>query len=547
MYAAIYGYGKAAGYREHLGNVLSIEETIAEKTFDFGSGTIKGSCESNITKGLIYVINTESGRHLFSGFAKNIKPESNTSIVEFKSDDFKKVFDTEIFLDFTQESLPSHALKDIFQMVCNQVSSVEDPFISELTLQFEIPDDNSDTKVIADYTGRYIIVNAAQFLKVYLSWFGYSIFPSYSEVSDSLVLEFRKANTTPIEIKLKDFTHEKTSNDIKTNKAIATIKFDTTSDDPSWEASTLEYYNSNPENRAQIIGTETPDPTGYTPGFALKLIEAFSFVGASSADYSASEHKFTRFTPWNDVNPPTSAPPLQTAISACGNPNLYGEGAVVKVVWIDSNNGIVYSQYPTYIKTTPSTVSYYKLNDYTYLPRPSLPQKIYTLGKDNNIYSGYAPDSLRLYPIVSKIFEAAYLSEAQVNAVFEIVNNRYIENILITAENVSTPIDLASLDLYSMIRVFDNLGEYKDIPISEKTTTHSSSGTKCVIKLGFKKTLLTEIIKNDIGTEDVVKQSGGGSAGTSIIKEELPVWEGELAPDTEQYKTWFKPLTLEEQ
>ena len=546
MYAAIYGYDKSAGFREHLGNVLNIEYNVFEKTFDFGYATIKGSIQNDISKSLLYVINSESGRNMFAGFVKNIKPEPNTTIISFKGDDFRKIFDTSIVLDFTQESLPSHTVKALFNMVCNQIAAVDDPFISALPIQFIIPEDLSDTKIIADYTGTYMVVNAANFLKVYLSWYGYWIKSSYSEVNDSLVFEFKKAPVLPIEIKLKDFVHEKTSSDIKTNKVIATIKFEILSEEAVWEDSVIDYYNANPDNRAVMVGNIPPDPSGYVPGFALKLIEAFTFISADLNDYQTSNNQYNKMISWNDPNPPLAPPTSQEAIEASGNPNSYGENAVLKVLWYDVNNGIIYTQYPTYIKTSILSVSYFKLSDYTFSPRPNLPQRIYTLGKDNNIYSGYAPDSLRIFPIVTKIFESTYLSEAQVNAVFEIVNNRFVENILITSDTLATPINLSTLDLYTTIRVFDDIGEYKEIPISEKSTTHSSEKSDCEIKLGFKKTLLTEIIKNDIGTEKVVKQSGGGSAGSNIIKEELPVWEGETTPDTTIYKTWFRPVNLGE-
>ena len=541
MYAAVYGYGQENGRRKHLGNVTNIDYTFFESTFEFGNGQINGISNIDVSQGLIVVVNNESGNKKFAGFFKNYKNDEKSEKVSFVADDFKKIFDTDVILDFSQTQSPSHTIHDIFEKVCQSVLSVSDPFISNININYTIPADTTDTKEIGNYTGQYLIVNAKKFLKVYLSYFAYLMKVDYDVVSDTLSVVFSKAEAEPLPIKIIDFIHEKTSNDIKTNKVIATIKFETVSDEPSWITSDLAYFNESINNRGVMIGLELPDVSGYAPSFALKLIESLSWAQSDIFYYNNSSERITRFAPWPYTYPPTVAPTYQQSIDASGDVSEYSENSAIKVCWFNFQDGIVYSTPCNYIKTVAGPITYHKMNEYTFNPRPALPQKIYTLGKNNNIYEGYASDELRFYPIVSKIFESNYLSEAQINAVYELVNNRYIENILLTIEKTQTPYDLSELELYTMIRAYDANGDYKDIPISEKTTTFSKDKDECVVKLGFKKTLLTEIIKAESDKEPVIKQVGGGSGGgTNIFKFEP--WDGSSTPDPNEYDTWFKPV-----
>ncbi len=551
MYAAIYGYSQDGNKRVHLGNVRNIEYTDDSRTYDFNSAQIKGVCEFEIQEDLIYVINTENGKAISAGFTKNVKKGEGTEIT-FKGDDFKRILDTDVLIDFTNEIEPSFTLKSIFERVTNAVqASNRDPFISKIPLNFIIPNDLTDTKFIADYTGQYLIVNALKFLKVYMSYYGYFIKPIYSEIDDEITFEFKKSNPNQIvEIKLKDFKHEKTSSDIKVNKTIATIAFTPTEIPPEWEESTFDYFNSQPEsNRATIEESENlPPTTGYNPGFALRVITQqtwYKWVSATATDYNLAPTRLARHL---------SAPggvcaqvPIEEAIENAGNPANYAPGTVIsfRYVVFGENQTLEVCPLQTYIKLSygGTVTSYYKLGNINYTKRPNLPERVYLLGKDNQIYDGYQsiPENQRIYPIISKMFEAKYLAEAQVNAVYELVNNRYIENIIITQDKINQPLDLAGLELYTMVRVYDDDGEYKDLPISEKTTTHNSKETRTKIKLGFKKTLLTEIIKNDIDESGVVKSTSGGRGGTTTIIEpsDIPLSDEDNEPDPTKNNIWF--------
>ena len=88
-----------------------------------------------------------------------------------------------------------------------------------------------------------------------------------------------------------------------------------------------------------------------------------------------------------------------------------------------------------------------------------------------------------------------YLADAQFNAVYERANARYVDNIVIDNNITIDPIDFASYPLYTKVNLYYGGKLYKTLPISEKITTLDGSGTTTQIKLGFKKILLTEIIK----------------------------------------------------
>lgn len=557
MYAAIYSYEKENTIRKHLGNIIDINYNVTVRTFEFGDASVTGYFDFDIdaNNALIYVICDEAGKQQHAGFIKNIKTKENR--FQFLGDDFKRILDTDILLDYTGQAEPSFKLKDIFNKVANGIlSSNRDNFLSHINLQFMLPDDETDTKIIADYTGQYIIVNALKFLKVYLAYFNYYLKTSYDIAQDTIFIEFDKSNFDEIvPIKLKDFIHEKTSNDIKVNKTIATVSFAPARLDPEWEESTEEYYNSQPDsNKASIHISETmPATSAYSPGFALRVVGSYSWIHATESDYTASTNKITKII-HDGSSSFCSSVTFQEAIEAMGDPSGYAPHTAVflrkSIVTLDAllMRTIKICEFKTYIKliTTGTLMQYYKVGLYNYTKRPALPERVYVLGKDNNIYEGYdsIAKSNRHYPVVSKLYEAEHLSEAQINAVYELVNNRYIENIIITQHNTVDPLDLTGLDLYTMIRVYDDNGNYKDLPISEKTTTYAKCVAKTEIKLGFKKTLLTEIIKNDIGEENVIKQSGGqgSGGGTTVINEEYKIWTEDTAPDPEYYDTWFKPI-----
>lgn len=133
-----------------------------------------------------------------------------------------------------------------------------------------------------------------------------------------------------------------------------------------------------------------------------------------------------------------------------------------------------------------------------YKPRPpSLAIRYYYRDADNNIVQSDADGDIdgRLYPVKTKWFESEYLADAQFDAVYELANARYVDNIVIDNNKTVDPIDFSAYPLYTKVALYYEGKLYKTLPISEKITTFDASGENVKIKLGFKKILLTEIIK----------------------------------------------------
>lgn len=133
-----------------------------------------------------------------------------------------------------------------------------------------------------------------------------------------------------------------------------------------------------------------------------------------------------------------------------------------------------------------------------YKPRPStLATRYYYRDADNNIVQWDADGDIdgRLYPVKTKWFESEYLADAQFDAVYELANARYVDNIVIDNNKTVDPIDFSAYPLYTKVALYYEGKLYKTLPISEKITTFDASGENVKIKLGFKKILLTEIIK----------------------------------------------------
>ncbi|OHE41468.1 MAG: hypothetical protein A2Y16_05360 [Tenericutes bacterium GWF2_57_13] len=548
MYTAIYSYISDNGIRRHLGNITDVDVTRSDRTYDMGSIIVSGYCDFDMKDAMIYVICSDRGtqQENGAGFVKNVKVSSVSGDyrVEFVGEDLKRIYDTDIILDFTGNDTADFLLDFIFSSVTAKIATDRDPLITKVRMEFDIPIDVTDTTVIADYTGKSLTVNAADFLKVYLAYYRYFIKPAYNPTTDTITSYFIKASATPVSISLRDFIHERSSADIKVNKVVATVAFEPEEVAPTWLDALAADYDTAYNNRAILRGIEPPDPTGYNPSFVIKLVSSFYYFGISIGTYNAvSGNKLERFI--DTLIDPTQAPTQAEAEALLGLADNWNYMDKFKVCYRNQDSGYIYYNYPRCLAIVAGVISYHKLSQITYIPRPDLPEVIYTLGKDNEIYQGYAPEDKRFYPIVAKIFEAEYLSKAQVNAVYELVSNRYIENIIIDSSILCAPLDLGALELLTMIRIYDSQGAYKDLPISERNFKIDSNSTKVTIKLGFKRTLLTEIIKSENPTRRAVRDSGGSGSGTHVFVQKFPIWEGTNAPDPDAYDTWFHPIEEE--
>jgi len=134
-----------------------------------------------------------------------------------------------------------------------------------------------------------------------------------------------------------------------------------------------------------------------------------------------------------------------------------------------------------------------------YQPRPSTIATVYYYrDKNNNIVQSNENGNIdgRLSPVKAKYYESEYLADAQFNAVYELANARYVDNIIIDNNKTIDPIDFSGYRLYTKVALYYDGKLFKTLPISEKIITLDGDGKNTKIKLGFKKILLTEVIKN---------------------------------------------------
>lgn len=355
MYLAIYNSN-----RTHITNVGNATYEKTERVYDPDSFSAEGVSSEDINDAKIVVVNDELGNYVYACFADSITPDKNKRAV--KGIDFKTLWDTEILLDYTAANSFSGNLTAIFTKVKQLVFNGSDATSQKIPVDVIIPSDTTDTtSVFGSYQGSYQIVNAYTFLKCYLKYYEYNLESRYDVESGKIIFTFAK-HTDTLKINLNDFIHELTTTSSATNKAVATVKYDTASGTARPSTIATRYFYRN-ENNDIVLSDEVGNITG------------------------------------------------------------------------------------------------------------------------------------RIYPVRAKWFEADNLADALFDAVYELANARYVDNIIIDNNATTDPIDLAEYPLYTKVELYYDGKLYKTLPISEKITSLSSTGENIKVKLGFKKILLTEIIK----------------------------------------------------
>ena len=414
--------------KSHVANVIITQFSIVKKRFDNDSSTFIGICDTDITSGLIFVFCTDRGTKRYSGFMKNIVQKGKS--VSFRGLDFRSIFDTEIMLDYTQTNGASGYTAYYLESIFDKAKTlVNNQASSTFTLSFTMPaSDTTNTSWIANYDGSYFFVKARSFLKLYLAYYSYFITSTFNESNNKIDFVFQKEPTTALFWKLKDFIFDKKSTDIALNRVIATIKYETSID-----------------NTNKWVG-----PAG----------------SSTYWDAQPSSNRATSAATGDGETPSENA-------------TTYNVGFAMRV----SDGGL------------PATYQYWQCVP-NFRTRPTtLAWKEYHLGLDNIIYEGSTiTNANRIYPVQSKIYESEYLNKAQFAAISDLVNSRYVENITITKDNLFNPIDISDyFDIgFYMVRLYDDAGTYKDLPVGEIEWNENDY----MIRLGFKKTLFTDIVKD---------------------------------------------------
>lgn len=101
----------------------------------------------------------------------------------------------------------------------------------------------------------------------------------------------------------------------------------------------------------------------------------------------------------------------------------------------------------------------------------------------------------RIYPVKTVIKTAETAYQAQYDAIKELADARFNDNIIVRNIPERDPVNFFGIELLTSVKCYRGGKLFRTLPVAE-TEENSDAGTKSVaVKLGFKKTLLTEILK----------------------------------------------------
>ncbi len=493
-YIAVYGRDGT-----HISNIQLSKWNITRKVFDLDVSNFEGSCDEDITSGLIFVMNDKYGNKEYSGFMKSIIQDKKTGHVTFKGEDLRSIWDTEVLLDFTPfDDRFDYKLDDMFNFVKNAVLAQAS---SLYTINVIIPTNSTTTEAVGRFDGTYSYTNASEFLKVYLAYYNYYLSANYDIANKEIDFEFIAANVTR-SIRLDDFIFTQTLSEVKTNHTVARVKDENNLQKTKrWVWCSEDDFNAAYAAGNASIELEVESWQGI-PMNAEDLPIGYAFKGSNQVPENIhyywkverTEHVWQRFSSFSS---PTGAqyyaeqdPSQRVTITLpfpttqdpqVGNPeidpNNYELGTALKITW------------------TSWDVVYYKAVLNTSELSDDIPQAEYYLGLDNEVHEDTILLSNQIYPVKTKYFEDEYLAKAQFNAIWELVNSRYNENIIL--DKISSPVDITNYNLYDMITVYDANGDSKELPVSEIRWTQNSYR----VKLGFKKERFTDIFKEATGSK----------------------------------------------
>lgn len=565
------------------GNLTDVTENLTRRVYDLDTSNYEGLSDDLLDEPLIFVLKEEDDSIIYSGYVNSWSQDGK--LCQFKGIDFKKIFDTEIKLDFYAD------MASVNLQVSTILNKVFDVFDSnQPPLSFTIPSITTDTAYISNLLGQVFTTNALKFLKVYLATFGLFIAPMFNEVTKEIDVSIT-SNAETATIRLDDFLFESQKTDTKTNKCIATIKVDQETEkdysDTQYIKSTQAYYDSLPASRKKTDTGKTGNETYFIRFNTYTFSSVWPNETAGRGYYKADVNVQTILTTWgmkfllhipyhpnidfekswisengggkaffNNTKQSNVSTPIITAhtytdfgqgwfeIELKGSYPVDYAYFEIKLVLKNINTGssdlgsaflteiankIIFTrpqdvatvenyvygkttqqqdwymspvnpiqltgEVPPYgfgVRTFDGTnYHYWQVGQSPRKPKP-VPEKSYYLGKDNEIYEEYIAPANQIFPIQQKIIAEDFFYKAQFNAIYELVNSRFNENIIILDNAVLNPLEIEPLGFLAMVTVYDKMNHTAILPVSE---IEFKKGQKRV-KLGFKKKLFTEVIKS---------------------------------------------------
>ena len=273
MYIALYDSNQ-----KHISNVTNITYDKTERAYDMDSFSAEGVSTDDIKQAKVIVVNDEYGNYRYACFADSVTPKKKKCSI--KGIDFKTLWDTEILLDYTADGSFNGKLSAIFTKVKELVFDTPDTAIHTIPVDVEIPTDNTDTtNFFGSYQGTYKITNAYTFLKCYLKYYEYIIVTKFDVTSGRIKFSFvKKSSQFSTAINLRDFIHELTTTTSTTNKAVATIKHNTSNGARPTTISTKYYFLTSQNSIVQ--STENGPASGRMYPVRTKWFEAETLADA---------------------------------------------------------------------------------------------------------------------------------------------------------------------------------------------------------------------------------------------------------------------------
>jgi hypothetical protein len=504
-YIAVYGRDGT-----HISNIQLSKWNITRKVFDLDVSNFEGSCDEDITSGLIFVMNDKYGNKEYSGFMKSIVQDEDTGYVSFKGEDFKKILDTEVFvggfaINFSSSQSTNYTLYNLMEYI---MGLVENQASSLFTLNFTFPglSNSIATTEFNIFDGSYFYTNVLNFIKPYSSYYGFYIATDYDIANKTIDISF-VSSSVERDIRLEDFIFDQTYSAVKVNHTVARIKFDTSlKGQLALVPSTQAYYDAQAADNKTAV-TDFAwfiDITDLPEGYAIKNTRTSSrYISGTLYPYYTEEYYVVAkadnvwVRSWDFYFVGLGAGAQLTINATTG----YDSGSPT----IEYPQGYIADDYPvgTAIKIDYPYASpyedffdmYFVCVPYSQAVSGVIEEKHYYLGLDNEVYEETITSTNQIYPVVTKYFEDDYIAKAQFNAIWELVNSRYNENVIL--DKVNAPVDITTYNLYDMITVYDSNGNSKELPVSEIRWTQDSYK----VKLGFKIERLTDIVKEATGTK----------------------------------------------
>lgn len=187
MYAEVYALTQDNDTPKvkYVDNIEILDYQITRRVYDFDTSRFKGIAKTDVEKGFMFVLRTAQGKYKYGGFMQDIH-QRDDGVVVFKGVDFKRMFDTQIYISYGIEQDQADAedefkLKNVMEKVIRLVSEyIIDGKVSKYTpnlpeLELGTYDDHfveeDELPLLYNPFAENKLVNAQEFIKSFFAYF----------------------------------------------------------------------------------------------------------------------------------------------------------------------------------------------------------------------------------------------------------------------------------------------------------------------------------------------------------------------------------------